>query len=88
MEERYLEAGGIGFIGDHMARLLLTGGGRLHLFHNCAADHPRNLSDLYDDVERLARDLRARDTWRRAGKSVTYLIQQAALPSLFHHWHD
>jgi len=85
--ERYLEAG-IRFVGNDIARPPLPQGGRVGIFDNCPTDNPQILTDLYDDVEPVEGDLRPRDTWRRAGKGVTYLIQQAALSSLIHHWPD
>ena len=82
MGERYLVTGGAGFIGNHIARTLLERGHAVRIFDNFATGHRRNLVDIYDDIDLVEGDLRSIDACRRAVQGVTYVIHQAALPSV------
>src|SRR5882724_7688771 len=80
--ERYLVTGGAGFIGNHIARALLERGHSVRIFDNFATGHRRNVLDIYDDIELIEGDLRSIDGCRRATYGVTFVIHQAALPSI------
>src|SRR5438093_13046753 len=80
--ERYRVTGGAGFIGNHIARALLERGHAVRIFDNFATGHRRNLLDIYDDIDLIEGDLRSIDACRRAAHGVTFVIHQAALPSI------
>ena len=82
MSERYLITGGAGFIGNHIARALLERRDVVRIFDNFATGHRDNLVDIHDDIDLVEGDLRSIDDCRRATKGITYVLHEAALPSV------
>ena len=82
MSSLCLVTGGAGFIGNHLVRALLARGDAVRVLDNFSTGHRENLVDLFDDIELVEGDLRSIDACRRATKGVTYVLHQAALPSV------
>jgi nucleoside-diphosphate-sugar epimerase len=82
MADSYLVTGGAGFIGNHVVRALLERGHTVRVFDNFSTGHRENLTDILDRVELVEGDLRSIDACRRAVKGITYVLHQAALPSV------
>ena len=77
----YLVTGGAGFIGSHLAEELVRRGERVRVVDNLVTGKRQNLAHL-PDVEFLEGDLADLDVARRAVDGVTYVLHQAAIPSV------
>ena len=82
MSSLYLVTGGAGFIGNNIVRALLAGGKEVRVFDNFSTGLRSNLTDFLDDIELVEGDLRSIDNCRRAVRGVTWVLHQAALPSV------
>lgn len=77
----YLVTGGAGFIGSHIAEELVRRGERVRVVDSFITGHRRNLSHL-PSVELVEGDLADLDVARRAVAGVSYVLHQAAIPSV------
>jgi UDP-glucose 4-epimerase len=80
--ERYLVTGGAGFIGSHIVEALLEQGATVRVLDNFSTGRPENLAPFIDHIELFEADLRESEAVRRAVDGVTYVLHQAALPSV------
>lgn len=80
--ELYLVTGGAGFIGSHLVEALLEQGAAVRVLDNFSTGHRANLAPFQHDIECIEGDLRDTETVQRAVKGVTYVLHQAALPSV------
>jgi len=79
---RYLVTGGAGFIGSHIVEALVARGAAVRVLDNFSTGTPRNLEPWRDAIEILEGDIRDADAVAAAVRGVTYVIHQAALPSV------
>ncbi len=77
-----LVTGGAGFIGNNIVRVLLERGVRVRIFDNFSTAHRENVADIFEQIELVEGDLRSIDACRRAVDGATYVLHQAALPSV------
>ena len=82
MSAIHLVTGGAGFIGNNIVRTLLAQGQRVRVFDNFSTGHRGNLADILEDIELIEGDLRSIDACRRATRGVSYVLHNAALPSV------
>jgi UDP-glucose 4-epimerase len=82
VSELYVVTGGAGFIGSNIVRALLGRNQAVRVFDNFSTGHRDNVAGLMDEVELVEGDLRSIDTCRRAMRGATFVIHQAALPSV------
>lgn len=80
--ELYLVTGGAGFIGSHLVEALLVQGAAVRVLDNFSTGYQANLAPFQKDIERIEGDLRDLETVQRAVMGVTYVLHQAALPSV------
>jgi len=78
----YLVTGGAGFIGSAIVRALLERGKTVRVLDNFSTGYRSNLSGLERDVEVIEGDIRSLETCAQAMAGVTYVLHQAALPSV------
>jgi len=55
---RVVVTGAAGFIGSHIAEMLVAEGHRVVIYDNLASGHERNLAGFRDDVEFVRADIR------------------------------
>ncbi|MCA9158729.1 MAG: SDR family oxidoreductase [Planctomycetales bacterium] len=77
-----LVTGGAGFIGSHLATLLVERGDSVRVFDNFSTGKCENLSHLGDNVEVIQGDLLDEAQVERAVRSVEVVFHQAALASV------
>jgi nucleoside-diphosphate-sugar epimerase len=77
----YLVTGGAGFIGSHMVEALRRRGERVRVADSLITGHRANLAHL-DEVEFLEGDLADPAFARQVVEGVTYVLHQAAIPSV------
>jgi nucleoside-diphosphate-sugar epimerase len=78
---RYLVTGGAGFIGSHLAEELVRRGAAVRVVDNLVTGKRRNL-DHVPGVEFLAGDLADPGVAQRAVEGCTFVLHQAAIPSV------
>ena len=77
----YLVTGGAGFIGSHLVEQLLRQGESVRVVDNLTTGHRENLADARG-VEFVEGDLADPAVARRAVDGATYVLHQAAVPSV------
>lgn len=77
----YLVTGGAGFIGSHIAEELVRRGERVRVVDSLITGHRRNLDHL-PSVEFVEGDVADLAVARRAVQGVSYVLHQAAIPSV------
>jgi nucleoside-diphosphate-sugar epimerase len=77
----YLVTGGAGFIGSHLVEALVARGDRVRVADNFATGSRSNLGDLAG-VEVVEGDLADLSVAQQAVADVTYVLHQAAIPSV------
>lgn len=82
MTDTYLVTGGAGFIGNHIVRALIARGERVRILDNFSTGHRENVADLPPTVDLIEGDVRSIDVCRRATNGATFVLHQAALPSV------
>jgi UDP-glucose 4-epimerase len=78
----HVVTGGGGFIGSHIARALVRQGQGVRIFDNGMNGDSGRVTDVLDDVEWIAGDLRDREALQRAFQGVEVVFHQAALASV------
>lgn len=78
----FLVTGGAGFIGSHIVETLLEQGAVVRVLDNFSTGRQENLASFADRVEVIEGDLRDGAAVHRAVDGVTYVLHQAALPSV------
>ena len=78
----YLVTGGAGFIGSHIAEELVRRGKEVRVIDNFITGRKENLALFLDKIELLEGDIRDFKTCQKALKGITYVLHQAALPSV------
>ncbi|MCD6412693.1 MAG: SDR family oxidoreductase [Elusimicrobia bacterium] len=81
---RYLVTGGAGFIGSHIAEVLVKRGSFVRVLDNFSAGKMENLGFAKDrkNFELIKGDIRDFKTCRRAAKNMDFVLHQAALRSV------
>lgn len=82
MTTRYLVTGGAGFIGSNITAELVRRGATVRVADDFSTGKRANLNGLDDRIELLIGDLADLDFARRAVEGATYVIHQAAIPSV------
>jgi UDP-glucose 4-epimerase len=82
MSELVLVTGGAGFIGSHLVGGLLSAGYRVRVLDNFSTGHRENLAPVLDEIELLEGDVCDPAAVERAVAGVTFVLHQAALPSV------
>ncbi len=80
--ERVLVTGGAGFIGSHLVEALLEQGFEVRVVDSLATGHRVNLSSVEGHYEWVEGDVADFAVCERAVQSVTYVLHQAAVPSV------
>jgi len=83
MAETYLITGGAGFIGSHIAEMLVADGQRVRIYDNLASGHEHNLAAFRGDVEFIEADIRDTAALAQAMRGVDYVFHEAAMVSVF-----
>jgi len=78
----YLVTGGAGFIGSHIAEELVRREKKVRIIDNFITGKRENLASFSDKIELIEGDIRDYKTCRKALKGVSYVLHQAALPSV------
>jgi len=78
----YLVTGGAGFIGSNTVETLLAQGKSVRVLDNFSSGKRENLAPFLKQIELVEGDLRKPGDGRRAVEGVTYVLHQAAVPSV------
>jgi len=81
-EPLYLVTGGAGFIGSNLVERLMGWGARVRILDNLSTGKRENLAPWLDRLELIEGDLRNPGALGRAVAGATYVLHQAALPSV------
>jgi nucleoside-diphosphate-sugar epimerase len=82
MSYRYLVTGGAGFIGSHIVRRLVDEGELVRVVDNLSTGQSIRLRDVRDSIEFVEGDLADERVSDKAVRDVTYVLHQAAVPSV------
>lgn len=77
-----LVTGGAGFIGSHLVRELLNRGFRVRVLDNLATGKRENLSEIASHIEFMQGDAADFNVCEEAVANATYVLHQAAIPSV------
>ena len=77
-----LVTGGAGFIGSHLVRRLLRDGYRVRVLDNLATGKSDNLAEVCDQIEWIEGSITDAATANRAVSGASYVLHQAAIPSV------
>jgi UDP-glucose 4-epimerase len=83
MADTYLITGGAGFIGSHIAEMLVAEGQRVVIYDNLASGHLHNLAGFRDAVDFVEADVRDTAALAAAMVGVDYVFHEAAMVSVF-----
>ena len=78
----YLVTGGAGFIGSHLVEELLKRGESVRVFDNLSTGRRQNLAPFLSHIEFIEGDIRDPSAVQRAIHGVSFVLHQAALPSV------
>lgn len=78
----YLITGGAGFIGSNIARALVARGEHVRVVDNLSTGRRENLAGISEQIEFMEGDLRDAEVCHAATADMTYVLHQAALPSV------
>jgi len=76
-----LVTGGAGFIGSHVARVLLEQGARVRIIDNLSTGHLENIKEI-GEVDFINASINDNDALTRALEDVELVFHQAAIPSV------
>lgn len=82
MKTLYLVTGGAGFIGSHIVEELVKRGERVRVVDNLSTGKRENLQPFMDEIAFIEGDLRDLETAARVVEGVTFVLHEAALPSV------
>ncbi len=82
MTDLYLVTGGGGFIGSHLVEELVRRGERVRVLDNFATGRRENIAPWLARIELVEGDLCDLPAVRRAVDGVSYVLHQAAIPSV------
>jgi UDP-glucose 4-epimerase len=74
--------GGAGFIGSHLVRRCLQEGYSVRVLDNYATGKRENIAEVLDDIEMVEGSMTDLPTAERAMEGVTYVLHEAAIPSV------
>jgi UDP-glucose 4-epimerase len=80
--ELVLVTGGAGFIGSHLVRALLARGFRVRVLDNLCTGKPENIEEVLGEIEFIEADAAHFDVCRQAVQGASYVLHQAAIPSV------
>jgi UDP-glucose 4-epimerase len=78
----YLVTGGAGFIGSNIVAELVQRGEQVRVLDNFSTGNHENLAALRQDIACIEGDIRDLDAVHQAMQGITYVLHQAALPSV------
>lgn len=78
----YLVTGGAGFIGSHLAHELVARGERVRVLDDLSTGRRSNLQDILPGIELVEGSLTDPATVKRAVEGATFVLHQAARPSV------
>lgn len=78
----YLATGGAGFIGSALVRRLVAEGHRVRVVDNFSTGSPANLAEVAGRIELIEGDLADPRVAQQAVKGMTFVLHQAAIPSV------
>ena len=79
---RVLVTGGAGFIGSHLVRRLLRDGYQVRVLDNFATGKAANLDEVREQIEVVEGSINDPETAKRALDGVSFVLHQAAVPSV------
>jgi nucleoside-diphosphate-sugar epimerase len=79
---KYLVTGGAGFIGSHIVEELLKKGETVRVIDNYITGKKENIEPFLGKIELLEEDIRDYGICERAVEGVSFVLHQAALPSV------
>ena len=82
MADHYLITGGAGFIGSHLVKHVLAGGGGVRVVDNLSTGSAERLDQIRDSVQIVTGDLADDSVAAEAVKDIDYVLHQAAVPSV------
>jgi UDP-N-acetylglucosamine/UDP-N-acetyl-alpha-D-glucosaminouronate 4-epimerase len=82
LTDLYLVTGGAGFIGSNIVQALVERGASVRVADDFSTGKRHNLNGLRERIELLEGDLADLDVAQRAVQGVTWIIHQAAIPSV------
>ena len=82
MAELVLITGGAGFIGSHLVRRLLRDGYRVRVLDNLATGKAANLAEVREQIDWIEGSITDGAIAARAVESASYVLHQAAIPSV------
>lgn len=82
MAEVYLVTGGAGFIGSHLVERLLRDEKRVRVIDNLSTGRRENIEPFLSQIEFVQGDIRDSGVVKEVMKDVTYVLHQAAIPSV------
>lgn len=79
---RYLVTGGAGFIGSHIAQVLVKKGEEVVIFDNFCTGKKENIAPFLKKIKLIKADLRNFKEVKKVVKGIDYVLHQAALRSV------
>jgi len=79
---KFLVTGGAGFIGSHLAEMLVGRGDSVRVLDNLSTGRRENLASFIDRIQFVEGDIRDLETCRRAVEGMDHVLHQAALASV------
>jgi len=80
---KFLVTGGAGFIGSHIVEELLKREEKIRVLDNFSTGKRENIAPFLKEIELIEGDIRNPEVVKKAMKGVSYVLHQAALPSVF-----
>lgn len=74
----WLITGGAGFIGSHIAHLLVENGQKVIVFDNLSSGNLNNLEDIKNDITFINGDITKQDDLAKLPKDIDYILHLAA----------
>src|SRR6476660_9560885 len=82
MSDLYLVTGGAGFIGSHIVKRLVTRGDRVRVIDNLCTGKIERLASVRSAIDFIQADLGDPQACDRAVNGATFVLHQAAIPSV------